>query len=146
MRKYTYGMKSIQRTIPDKKTVIQFGKFALVGVLNTAISLLVFYLLYNLFAIDYVVANFISYVAGVINSFIWNKLWVFHPENGNILREMLIFLLVFGVSYAIQYICLLLLVEHLGVNPNWAQLPAMGVYTLTNYILNRYITFKNNRT
>ena len=57
-------------------------------------------------------------------------------------RESLIFLLVFAVSYSIQYISLWGMVEVAGINPNWAQLPAMAVYTIVNYLLNRYVTFK----
>ena len=58
------------------------------------------------------------------------------------IRESLTFLLVFAVSYGIQYLLLRALVEQIGIDPNWAQLPAMAAYTIVNYLLNRYITFK----
>ena len=135
-------MKSLHTITPRKETIVQFSKFALVGALNTAISLAVFYLLYNLFSINYPIANLVSYIIGVINSFFWNKLWVFRRGSGNMVRESLIFLLVFAVSYSIQYISLWGMVEVAGINPNWAQLPAMAVYTIVNYLLNRYVTFK----
>ena len=137
-----YRMKSLHTITPRKETIVQFSKFALVGVLNTAISLAVFYLLYNLFSINYPIANLVSYIIGVINSFFWNKLWVFRRGSGNMVRESLIFLLVFAVCYSIQYISLWGMVEVAGINPNWAQLPAMAVYTIVNYLLNRYVTFK----
>ncbi len=130
------------RHIPSKKTFVQLCKFAMVGVSNTIISLCVFYLLYNLFDVNYTIANLLSYIIGVINSFIWNKFWVFHPQNGNTIREILLFILVFGTSYGVQYGGLYLFVEIEHITPNWAQLPAMVIYTLVNYILNRFITFK----
>lgn len=128
--------------LPSKHTALQFSKFAIVGVSNTLISLAVFYLLYNLFFVGYTAANLLSYIAGVINSFVWNKLWVFRAKEGNVLREAILFLFVFAVSYGVQYGVLHLLVEYYGINPNWAQLPAMVVYTVVNYVLNRVLTFK----
>lgn len=133
---------SIHSLIPPKETIAQFSKFIVVGILNTTISLVTFYILYNLFSVSYTASNLLSYIVGVINSFFWNKLWVFRRGAGNMLRESLVFLLVFAVSYGIQYLFLRGLVESLGINPNWAQLPAMAVYTLVNYLLNRYVTFK----
>lgn len=132
----------IQSLLPHKATIAQFSKFVFVGLLNTAISLAVFYLLYNLFAVDYTISNLLSYIVGVINSFFWNKLWVFRRGTQWMIRESLTFLLVFAVSYGIQYLLLRALVEQIGIDPNWAQLPAMAAYTIVNYLLNRYITFK----
>ncbi len=99
-------------------------------------------MLYNLFSVGYTAANLLSYIAGIINSFVWNKLWVFRAKEGNVLREAILFLFVFAVSYGVQYGVLHLLVEYYGINPNWAQLPAMVVYTVVNYVLNRVFTFK----
>lgn len=133
---------SIQSLLPQKDTIAQFSKFVLVGILNTAISLAAFYLLYNLFAVDYTISNLISYIVGVINSFFWNKLLVFRRGTHRMIRESLAFLLVFAVSYGIQFLLLHALVERLNIDPNWAQLPAMAAYTIVNYLLNRYFTFK----
>lgn len=121
-----YRMKSLHTITPRKETIVQFSKFALVGVLNTAISLAVFYLLYNLFSINYPIANLVSYIIGVINSFFWNKLWVFRRGSGNMVRESLIFLLVFAVSYSIQYISLWGMVEVAGIKPQLGPTPCHG--------------------
>ena len=134
---------TIRQTLFNRKSAVQFSKFALVGVLNTGISLAVFYLLYNLSAASYTTANFLSYAVGVINSFVWNKLWVFRAQGGNWLRESIVFLIVFAISYGIQYAGLYFMIECCGISPNWAQLPAMVLYTVVNYTLNRFVTFIN---
>ncbi|MCD7710635.1 MAG: GtrA family protein [Porphyromonadaceae bacterium] len=139
-------MKLIHSILPQKETIWQFSRFIVVGVLNTAISLAAFYLLYNLFSVNYTIANLISYIVGVINSFFWNKHWVFQRGGSHrIVRESIAFLLVFAISYGVQFIFLWGMVEKLGINPNWAQLPAMVIYTVINYILNRYVTFSNKK-
>ncbi|MEG1586734.1 MAG: GtrA family protein [Bacteroidales bacterium] len=119
---------------------IQFLKFIGVGVLNTLISLLVIYLLMK-FGVDYKLANLSGYIAGVINSFIWNKTWVFGSKNG-VLREMFWFGISFAICYGLQYLLLLMMVEKWAWNTYFAQLVAMATYTVANFILNRLVTFR----
>lgn len=120
---------------------IQFLKFIGVGVLNTLISLGVIYLCMHV-GINYRLSNLIGYGAGVLNSFIWNKLWVFRSKEKNVLWEMFLFGITFAACYGIQYGVLLLLVEKMQINLYLAQLIAMGVYTVCNFLLNRFITFR----
>ncbi|MCL1942678.1 MAG: GtrA family protein [Candidatus Azobacteroides sp.] len=128
--------------MPKKKEIIRFGKFVMVGVLNTGISLAVIYVLMNIFHVNYKISNLIGYVIGVINSFFWNKHWVFQAKKSGVKREIVLFLIAFGISYLVQYFCLIIMVECFHLNKNLSQLLAMGVYTITNYTLNKFITFK----
>jgi putative flippase GtrA len=125
-----------------KKSLTQLIKFALVGVMNTLISLGIIYLLMNLFHMDYRVSNVIGYLAGLINSFIWNRNWTFKSQ-GHPVKEITLFILVFGISYGLQFLFLNFLVQIIELNPNLAQPTAMIVYTLINFILNKTITFQN---
>ncbi|HIX27842.1 MAG TPA: GtrA family protein [Candidatus Barnesiella excrementigallinarum] len=126
----------------DKKTLWQLIRFGIVGVINTLITLAVIYLLQEVLDVKYTTANLAGYVAGVINSFFWSKLWVFKKLNSNFIREAVLFLISFGVCYGIQFVSLLVLVELLHIPDLWAQLLGMVVYTLCNFIMNRCITFK----
>ena len=126
----------------DKKTLWQLIRFGIVGVINTLITLAVIYLLQEVLDVKYTTANLAGYVAGVINSFFWSKLWVFKKLNSNFIREAVLFLISFGVCYGIQFVSLLVLVELLHIPDLWAQLLGMVVYTLFNFIMNRCITFK----
>ena len=126
----------------DKKTLWQLIRFGIVGVINTLITLAVIYLLQEVLDVKYTTANLAGYVAGVINSFFWSKLWVFKKLNSNFIREAVLFLISFGVCYGIQFVSLLVLVELLHIPDLWAQLLVMVVYTLCNFIMNRCITFK----
>ena len=55
----------------------QFIRYLLVGVINTLVTLIVIYVCKSILDINQWVSNAIGYVAGLINSFIWNKNWVF---------------------------------------------------------------------
>jgi putative flippase GtrA len=65
----------------------EFFKFGLVGVLNTGVSLAVFngLLFFSSVRQGWAIGliTFIAYIAGVTNSFFWNKWWVFrYGESG----------------------------------------------------------------
>lgn len=126
----------------DKNTLWQLIRFGIVGVINTLITLIVIYVLQELLHVRYTTANLAGYVAGVINSFFWSKLWVFKKLNSNFMREAVLFLVSFGICYGIQFVALLVLVETLHMADTWAQLVSMVVYTLCNFAMNKCITFK----
>lgn len=118
---------------------IKFVKFLIVGLLNTAITYIT-YVVLRFFNIDIVVSNMIGYILGLINSFVWNKTWVF-KHKGNVLKEATLFLFCFCICYSIQLLVLMYMNEK-GINEYLTQFIAMVVYTVLNFILNRVITFK----
>jgi len=52
-------------------------KFAVVGVLNTAVDFVAFNVLATLVGMPIIAANVASYSLGVINSYVWNRRWTF---------------------------------------------------------------------
>ncbi len=61
----------------EKRTLIQFAKYGIIGVSNTLITAIVIWvLLKQVNALDWI-ANFVGYVAGILNSFVWNRKWTF---------------------------------------------------------------------
>lgn len=61
--------------------LIQFLKFAIVGVVNTGVDWVVFYLLIHLVTnIDHSTAKAISFILALLNSYIWNTIWTFKNE------------------------------------------------------------------
>jgi len=146
----------------------QFSKFLVVGFSNFAISFAVFYLLYKwklsgvfygLFgqegksledfilqlgatSLDATLANIFGYSAGVINSFIWNKLWTFQVKNQTAAQ--------FGRFLALNLSCLILSSAALFLfadSLGWPSLPVwfitMGVVTLVNFVVSKYWVFEN---
>ena len=55
-----------------EETVKQAIKYGIVGVSNTVITAVVIWIMMKLFGCSDVVSNMVGYVAGVLNSFIWN--------------------------------------------------------------------------
>jgi putative flippase GtrA len=147
----------------------QFSKFLVVGFSNFAISFAVFFLLYNYWklsalfygffgqagkglediilrlgasSLDATLANVFGYGAGVINSFIWNKLWTFqvrHETSSQFGR----FVLLNIACLIVSSVSLFLFTDFLG----WSYLPVwfvtMGIVTLINFFISKAWVFGN---
>lgn len=139
--------------INEKDPIVQFVKFIMVGVLNTGLTLIIIYLCKSVLGINEYVSNLVGYVAGVINSFLWNKNWVFKVKN-HLLRQAAVFLLGFGICYLLQLLVVFWITDCTPYGDmTWtiesytisgygiATIVGMGVYTVANFIYNRVVTF-----
>lgn len=150
-------------TLKDEKTrqtAVQLLKYGAIGMSNTIITLVTFYLLNTLLGAPYGLANVTGYVLGVINSFVWNRTWVFKAK-GNVWRQAALFLGGFAVCMILQGLVSWILLEAVGMKDlpedvipflpmknagqNIVMLIAMVVYTLANYVWNRTVTFKDKK-
>ena len=138
-----------------RRTVVQLLKYGIIGVMNTLITLVAFYVLNTLIGVPYGLANIVGYVLGVVNSFIWNRNWVFKTGT-NVGREALLFGCGFVLCWCLQGIVSWVLLEGL----HWKDMPmipwlpmentgqnivmviSMVVYTIANYVYNRLVTFR----
>lgn len=118
----------------------QFIKFLIVGLSNTLITFLSFKILTDLLLINDSISNIISYIIGVTNSFFFNKLWTFKSKIIS-LKELIYFIISFLISFLLQFIVYKTFKNLLLINKDIAFLIGMVIYTSTNFLLNKYITF-----
>lgn len=118
----------------------QLIKFGLVGVLNTFITFIVYNIL-NYFGINYFISNGIGYVAGVANSYVWNKNWVFNSKGEKDTSLIFKFIVVNVISFAVNSFVLSLSIKYITSNKTIAQLPAIVAGMAVNYVLNKIWTF-----
>lgn len=135
-----------------RQELIKFIKYCMVGVLNTLVCLGVIYMCKSILGINPYVCNILGYTAGVINSFLCNKSFVFHSK-GSISREAMKFLVGFAVCYLLQLGVVWLINRRYGAEEfdilgivlsgyGVATLLGNVVYTLANFIYNRLVTFR----
>lgn len=72
----------------NKTTIFQFVKFGIVGVSNTAISLIVYYIIYWINPEWYMIGNIAGWVISVSNAFFWNNRYVFKSQSEG-MRQLL---------------------------------------------------------
>ena len=124
---------------------VQFIKFALVGVSNT----LIYYVIYSIlvhFGCHYALANSIGFIVSVLNSFLWNSLFVF-KKTADKKRNTAATLVKTFISYALTGLVLQTFLLHMLID--WAHLskylaPLMCVCVTTplNFLLNKFWSYK----
>lgn len=140
--------------LPLNQSAIQFIKYGCVGVINTIVTFGVIILCKSILGLNPWVSNALGYICGIVNSFIWNKRWVFRTS-GNYAREAVAFLSGALVCYGIQLLAVWLLFNETGLR-TWeytlfsftlsgygiATVCGNVIYTVTYYIYNKLITFR----
>lgn len=122
------------------KSVVQFIKFGIVGVSNTVISLVVYYLLLWLGA-PYLIANTISWIVSVFNAFYWNNRYVFKNDTPW-LKSLVKTYISYSVSFLVGSLLLVGFIEGIGVSDKIAPLLTLVVSIPMNFAMNKYWTFK----
>lgn len=123
---------------------LQFMKFGLVGLINTAVQLLVYYLLLYLGANHYF-ANFIGFLCSVGNSYLWNSLWVFSKEKTEAKKKSIVkFFSIYLFTFLLSNIFLFLFVDYWGVSDKIAPLLIVCINTPINFLLSKLWAFRNN--
>lgn len=102
-----------------------FARFIAVGCLNFVVSFTAFYAAYRLLPQGLpggrgALANVLAYAAGLLNSFVWNRLWTFRAR-GNVGVHALKFGLLNAATLAGSTLIMLVLVD-------WAGFPAVAVW------------------
>ena len=145
----------------------RFIKFGLIGVLNTLVDFVVFYLLDKFVIQDGptvvllgativsgpYISNAISYVVANIHSFIWNKFWTFQKKEPLTRREVgryvvtscgFLIISSIGLSIFMSFFKLpaFAAVIPAGLIPLAAKIPNTCVTMFYNYLMNKFWVFK----
>jgi putative flippase GtrA len=145
-----------------KNSFIQLIKYGIVGMSNTLLTaFIIWFILKFLFGVKgnaeaslwaMSVANICGFVAGVINSFVFNRKWTFNSSEGW-KKSFLKFAMGFACCYLIQ-LCIVLLINKLNIiapvrykaytltSAYICQLIGIVSYTLLNFFYNKYYAFR----
>lgn len=136
--------------------LIQFIKFGLVGIANTAVDWIVFFLLTHFISTDKEfepTAKAIAFVVAVVNSFLLNTLWTFRKEFKKVVGTkkqavsnggtvFLRFFVVSLIGWAINYLAFKYTRFNLNQGQIIALIAASGAATLWNFFANKLWTYK----
>lgn len=116
-----------------------FSKYILVGIVNTAVTAVIIFLLMYLDFTIYT-SNAIGYAIGIVVSFILNAIFTFSTKLTWL--RFIKFLVNCAICYLINLVMIYLI---LSINNDWfylAQLCGMGAYTVSGFILNKLWVMK----
>ena len=118
----------------------QFIRYNLVGIVNTIAGFSIIFLLMFV-GVGATASNAIGYAIGSILSFYLNSRYTFKSTQTN-KSQMVKFFAILGVSYILNFITLQYL---LGFsNPYIAQIGSAIVYTVSSFIMVKFIVFKDS--
>ena len=129
-----------KESLSSKENIIQFFKFSLVGISNTAVGFGVYYVLFFC-GVHYLTANIISWLVSVFNAFYWNNKYVFQSGSGwwkTLFRTYISY----GASLLVSTLLMYVLVEPLKVSPVIAPVLCLLVTVPLNFLLNKFWAFK----
>lgn len=141
--------------------MIHFLKYNLIGILNTAITIITVWILHQTLNWNLELSNFLGFVAGGINSYVCNRLWNFKSQNKKreeIIRFLVIFLIAYFINLLVLKFSLYALTEYAffakptewltqWVKPGFvAHIIANVVYILISFLLYKNWVFKDQNT
>lgn len=120
-------------------------RFMAVGCLNTSVDFLTFTMMHSLFGVDKLICQITGYSAGVINSFILNKLWTFENKGSNLNTafQVVRFAAINLISLGISLIGLKYINEYFGVNIYVSKLIVTGIAQAVNYFGYKFWVFNS---
>jgi putative flippase GtrA len=125
------------------ETGIQTIKFSGLGAVNFVLTFSVFAILLEGFAVNYNVALFLAWLAGMFFMYVTNFVWVF--QQGQALRfdaRFVKFLATGTVSIICNMLALDFLVRHFGSPPFLTQLALVPPVVLFNFLTAKYFSLR----
>ncbi|MDR3541819.1 MAG: GtrA family protein [Desulfosporosinus sp.] len=122
--------------------VKQFAKFGLVGVLNTSISLAIYYAFLFINPTLYILGNTVGFVVSVLNSYYWNNKYVFQKSEQGHSKTILKTFMAYGLTFVLGTILLFLMVEILGIAKYLAPIINLVITIPLNFLINKFWAFK----
>lgn len=129
-----------KKHLTSKENLIQFIKFGIVGISNTAVGFGVYYALYFC-NVNYLIANGVSWVISVFNAFYWNNKYVFQ-SGSSWWKTLFRTYISYGASLLVSTFLMYFLVEFLSVTPIQAPVLCLLITIPLNFILNKFWAFR----
>ncbi len=138
-------MEKISKLFVKYKEIIYYGIF---GVLTTIINYVSYIIFTRLFNIDIFVSNLLAWILSVIFAFVTNKLIVFESKKFTIeivLKEIVAFMAARVFSLLLDMAILYVASDLMGINDLIVKIISNVIVIIVNYVLSKFIIFKNNR-
>lgn len=136
-------MEKIKALFEKNKEVVLYLVF---GALTTAVNYVVFALCRELLHLPLLVANTVAWILAVLFAFATNRKYVFDSKNGNVWKELILFVGARVLSFLLfDQLTMYLMVNLLHINEYIAKLIANIFVIVFNYVASKLVIFKQKR-
>lgn len=117
-----------------------FIRFGMVGAINTIIDLLIYSLLMSV-SVNYLIAQFLSYFSGILNSYFMNRSWTFQRRSKGNWIEFLRFLVINSTTLLVTMLLLPFFYQYLGWSLFISKIGVTAIGVGVNFIGTRFFVF-----
>ncbi|MBR5773224.1 MAG: YfhO family protein, partial [Clostridia bacterium] len=136
-----------------KKLIKKFAtreiiSYVIFGVLTTVVNFLVYFLLYNLFNINYIVSNTVAWIAAVVFAYFTNKRFVFNDTDecdGDNVRKFLTFTAGRLLTFLIETLWLTITISMFRMNANVSKVAVAVIVVIVNYFISKFFVFSDGK-
>ncbi|QHI72051.1 GtrA family protein [Aminipila terrae] len=134
----------------EKYLNLETVRFLIVGVLNTIVGSLIMFTMYNIMNCSYWLSSSMNYVLASILSFFLNKYFTFRNKEKDF-TQIIKFICNIAICYFIAYgvskplITFLVQNQSSKFQENLAMIFGMGLFTILNFLGQKFFTFRNIR-
>lgn len=119
----------------------QFIKYFGVGFLAAIINITSLYILSSLLKINYLLANILAFILGLITNYILSKKYVFKNENLNKLLEFIIYGIIGVIGLGIDTLCLWLFTEKVNLYYMISKIVSTGITFIWNFLARKFLYY-----
>lgn len=135
---------SLSTTVPDKRLLPTFIRYAMVGLVSNACGYGV-YLLVTWLGVRPILAMSLLYFVGAMIGFLGNRSWAF-SHRGNALPSLLRYWVAHAIGYALNFSMLYVLADCLGYPHQLVQAVAVFVVAGFLFVMFRLFVFPQGKT
>lgn len=118
------------------------ARYVMAGAANTLVGYLVYWLCLSYIGLTPAWANAVGYAVGLCVAFVLNQVFVFRGSRVTI-PVVFHFLIAFAVAFALNQLVLWIQIDGLEIAPEIAQIGAMMTYTVSFFLLNKFLVFRH---
>ncbi len=122
--------------------LMRFIRFGIVGASGMIVDFGVTWLCKEKLRWNKYVSNSLGFILAASNNYFWNRLWTFHSESVEIIREYSTFVLIALVGLGLNNLIIWLLHEKAQLNFYLSKLIAIGCVMIWNFSMNYVFTFR----
>ena len=130
----------------NRKFILQFIKFGLVGASNYIVWAIIYYPIVIAFENLHILANIFAYIISIFNAFFWNSKFVFKKKNEKKARSQIKVFVSYGLTLGLQTILLYIMVDLLKISDIIAPIINIAITLPINFVLNKFWAFKDKTT
>lgn len=128
--------------INKKVEIKRFIKYCSVGLINTAVDYLSFFILTHLLSVNLYISQAAAFLIATLNSYLLNRLFTFKVNAPLFGKKLLFFYMLNIFTMLISVMSLYILCDVFLINKFIAKIPIMPITFMINYLGNRLMIFR----